>query len=166
MHLLTFCNSTSVKNIMSMPAANIMPFPKKQSALNLLRPVQTSLIKYVEEKLVPITHISKGVNRSNPLFNPTGKKGDKHLLCSPPSKNVRTTLTEVTKQKHNSTQVTFIVDDTPVFRKLFKLWDLLNVDEHYKDDNKPVCVFTLTKQAAVAEPVYLRGSFHEIQRFD
>jgi hypothetical protein len=38
--------------------------------------------------------------------------------------------------------VTFIVDDTPVFRKLFKFWDLLNFDEHYKDVNKPICVFT------------------------
>jgi hypothetical protein len=44
MHLLTFCNSTSVKNRMSMPAANIMRVPKKQSAFNLLRPVLTSLI--------------------------------------------------------------------------------------------------------------------------
>jgi hypothetical protein len=120
MHLLTFCNSTSVKNIMSMPAANIMPVPKKPGELNLLRPVLTSLIQYIEEKLVPVTHISKGINRSNPLFNPTGKKGDKHFLCSPPSTSVKKTSTEVNKQKSNFTQVTFIVDDTPVFRKLFK----------------------------------------------
>ncbi len=55
------------------------------------------------------------------------------MLCSPPSTKVKSTFTEVTKQKPNFTQATFIVDDTPVFRKLFKLWDLLNVDEHYKD---------------------------------
>ena len=79
MHLLSFCNSTSVKNRMSMPAANRMPVLKKPNAFNLLRPVLTSLIQYIEEKLVPVTHISRGVNRSNPLFNPTGKKGDKHL---------------------------------------------------------------------------------------
>jgi hypothetical protein len=73
-HLLSFCNSTSVKNRMSMPAANTMPVKRKLSALNMLRPVLTSLIHYIEEKLVPVTHISKGVNRSNPLFNPIGKK--------------------------------------------------------------------------------------------
>jgi hypothetical protein len=116
MHLLSFCSSTYVKNRMSMPAANKLPVSEKPSAFNLLRPVLTSLIQYIEEKLVPVTHISRGVNRSNPLFNPTGKKGDKHLLCSPPSTKVKSTFTEVTKQKSNFTQVTFIVDDTPVFR--------------------------------------------------
>jgi hypothetical protein len=30
---------------------------------------------------------------------------------------------------------------------------MLNVDEHYKDVNKPICVFTWTRQATVAEPV-------------
>ena len=91
-HLLSFCNSTSVKNRMSMPAANTMPVQKKLGALNMLRPVLTSLIQYIEEKLVPVTHLSKGVSRSNPLFNPTGKKGDKHLLCSPPSTKVKATF--------------------------------------------------------------------------
>jgi hypothetical protein len=153
MHLLSFCNSTSVKNRMSMPAANRMPVLKKQTAFNMLKPVLTSLIQYIEEKLVPVTHISRGVNRSNPLFNPTGKKGDKHLLCSPPSTQVKRTFIETTKQKSNFAQVTFIVDDTPVFRKLFRDWDLLQVDEHYKDISKPICVFTWTKKAIVAEPV-------------
>jgi hypothetical protein len=74
MHLLSFCSSTSVKNRMSMPAANKMPVKVKPSAFNLLRPVLTSLIQYIEEKLVPVTHISRGVNRSNPLFNPTGRQ--------------------------------------------------------------------------------------------
>jgi hypothetical protein len=57
-----------------MPAANIMPVSEKPSAFNLLRPVLKSLIQNIEEKLVPVTRISKGVNRSNPLFNPIGKK--------------------------------------------------------------------------------------------
>ena len=100
-HLLSFCNSTSVKNRMSMPAANTMPVQKKLGALNMLRPVLTSLIQYIEEKLVPVTHLSKGVSRSNPLFNPTGKKGDKHLLCSSSSTKVRSTFIEVTKQLPN-----------------------------------------------------------------
>jgi hypothetical protein len=34
-HLLSFCNSTSVKNRMSMPAANTMPVKRKLSALNM-----------------------------------------------------------------------------------------------------------------------------------
>jgi hypothetical protein len=97
-HLLSFCSSTSVKNRMSMPAANKMPVKKELGALNMLRPVLTSLIQYIEEKLVPVTHISKGVSRSNPLYNPTGKKGDKHLLCSPPNTKVKSTFSEVTKQ--------------------------------------------------------------------
>jgi hypothetical protein len=45
------------------------------------------------------------------------------------------------------------VDDTPVFRKLFNYWDLLNVDEHYKEVNEPICVFTWTKQESTTEPV-------------
>jgi hypothetical protein len=105
---------------MSMSAANKMPVSYKPSAFNLLRPVLTSSIQYIEEKLVTVTNMSKGVNRSNTLFNPTGKKGDKHLLFSPPSTKVKSTFTEVTKQKPYFTQVTLIVDDTPVFRKLFK----------------------------------------------
>jgi hypothetical protein len=62
------------KNKMSIPVANIMPVPKQQSALNLLRPILKSLIKYIEEKLAPVIHISKGITRSNPLFNPTWKR--------------------------------------------------------------------------------------------
>ena len=123
MYLLSFCNSTSVKNRMSMPTVNKMPVKRELGALNMLRPVLTSLIHYIEEKLVPVTHISKGVSWSNPLYNPTGKKGDKHLLCSPPNTKVKTTFIEVTKQLPNFSQVTFIVDDTPVFRKLFRSWD-------------------------------------------
>ena len=165
MHLLSFCNSTSVKNRMSMPAVNTVPVPKKQSALNLLRPILTSLVKYVEGRLVPITHISKGIDRSNPLFKPTGKKGDKHLLVTPPNTKVKTTFIEVNKQKSNFSQVTFIVDDTPAFRKLFKVWDLLNVDEHYKDITKPICVFTWTKQATLAEPVLKYTSGEHSMKF-
>jgi hypothetical protein len=125
---------------MSIPLASKMPVPEKHSALNLQRPVLTRLILYIEEKVVSATHISKVISRSNLLFNPTGKKGDKHVLCAPPSKVVKTTFTEFNKQKSNFTRATFIVDHTPVFRRLFKDWDLLNVDEHYKDVNKPICL--------------------------
>jgi hypothetical protein len=56
------------------------------------------------------------------------------------------------------------VDDTPVFRKLFKLWDLLNVDEHYKDIDKPICVFTWRKPTVTTDPVlrYTSGA-HTMQ---
>ena len=141
-----------------------MPVKAKPSAFIFLRPVLTSLIQYIEEKLVPVTHISKGVSRSSPLYNPTGKKRDKHLLCSPPNTKVKSIFSEVTKQLPNFKQVTFIVDDTPVFRKLFRFWDLLNVDEQYKDIDKPICVFTWRKPAVVTELVlrYTSGA-HTMQ---
>jgi hypothetical protein len=95
---------------MSVPLASKMHVPEKQSSLNLLRPVLTGLIPYIEEKLVPVTHISKGVTRSNPLFNPTGKKGNKHVLCAPSNKVVKKTFTEIEIQKSIFLTATFIVD--------------------------------------------------------
>jgi hypothetical protein len=78
---------------------------------------------------------------------------------------VKLILTEVNNQKSYFTPVTFIVDDTPVFRKLFKFWDLLNIDEHYKDVNKPICIFTWIMQESVSEPVLKYTSGEHSMKF-
>ncbi len=89
-------------------------------------------MKHIEDTIGLATHLSQGMSRSSPLFNPTGKVGEHHVVYVPSKASVTETLEAFQKQQSNFSRTTFIVNDTVVMKKLFyKEWKSLDGPEKY-----------------------------------
>jgi hypothetical protein len=84
-YLLALSSSPTVKSRMSRQFTEkvVNKSLMKMTSVRLTKPVQSDLVKYIEDMVDPATHLSQGVKRSSPLFYPTGKVGKQHVLCAP-----------------------------------------------------------------------------------
>jgi hypothetical protein len=104
-------------------------------------------MKHIEDIVCTATHLSQGISRSSPLFNPTGNLGEQYVLCAPSKATVTEILDAFQKQQSIFSRATWVVNDTAMVKRLFKKeWKSLDVLEKYQDVTKPICVFTWKRQ--------------------
>jgi hypothetical protein len=125
-------------------------------------------MKHIEDVVGLATHLTLGISRCSPLFKPTGKVGEEHIVCAPTKATVNETLEAFLKQQSNFAKATFIVNDTAAMKRLVnhKMWKQLDISEIYKNTTKPLCVFTWKKQetSEVGEVCkFVLFTFHEVQ---
>jgi predicted aspartyl protease len=147
-HLLDLSSSTSVKGRMSKSVTEkvVNKSLLKKTYLEPTKTVHKDLMKHIEDTVCPSTHLSQGISRRSPVFNPTRKLGEQHVLCAPSKATVTETLEAFQKQQSNYSRATFIVDDTHINKKQFKSWKSLDAADKYQDVTKPIYVFTWKKQ--------------------
>jgi hypothetical protein len=119
-HLLALSSSTSVKGKMSKLVTEKVvnkSLLKKTYVKPTTQAVNTVLMKHIEDVVGPATHLSLGISRSSPLFNPTGKLGEQHVVCAPNRAAVTETLEAFQKQQSNFSRATFIVNDMALVKK-------------------------------------------------
>jgi hypothetical protein len=85
-HILALSISTSVKCRMSKPITKMVvnrSLLKKTYLKSTTKAVHEDLMKHIEDTVCPASHLSQGISRSSPFFNPTGKLGEQHVVCAP-----------------------------------------------------------------------------------
>jgi hypothetical protein len=133
-HLLALSSSTSVKGRMSKPVTEKVvnkSLQKKTYVRSTTQAVHKDLMKHIEDVLCPATHLSLGISRSIPLFSPTGKLGEQHVVCAPSKATVTETLEAFKKQQSNFSRATLSVNDTAAMKILLckKEWKGMDISE-------------------------------------
>jgi hypothetical protein len=131
--LLALSSSTSVKGRMSKLVTEMVvniSLLKMTYVKPTTHAVQKDLMKQIEDVVCPAKHLSLGISRSYPHFNPTGKLGEQHVVCAPSKATVIEALEAFQKQQSIFPRATFIVNDSAIVkycstRRNGKVWVLL-----------------------------------------
>ena len=111
---MALSSSTSAKGKMSKPVTRVVnKSPMKKTYVKTTKTVDNGLMKHIEDVIGPATHLTIGISRSSPLFKPTGKVGEEHIVCAPTKATVQETLEAFQRQQANFSKGTYIVNDTP-----------------------------------------------------